>query len=170
MARFSIPNLSYIRQSDKKLYDSLQSIEQAINNHSDQGNLDPTAVSQAPPQPVSAVNVVESGGIHDIQITDNSPAYAGLSYIADYSQTPDFQNYHTIDMGISQNHRANLGPGKYYWRASSYYHAATPSAPVYHGGATPAVVGSGNYTGPAMQPKQGFTGLYRNSTTPPIRQ
>jgi hypothetical protein len=170
MARFQIPNLSYIRGDDEKYFNALKSIEGAINNHSDQGNLDPTASSQAAPAQISGVNVVESGGIHDISITDNSPAYAGLNYTADYSQTSDFQNFHTIDMGISQNHRANLGPGQYYWRASSYYHAATPSVPVYHGGATPAVVGSGNYTGPTMQPKQGFMGLYRNSTTPPIRQ
>lgn len=170
MARFQIPRLSAIRQKDKSFYDALVAIEQAINNHSDQGNLDPTGAEQAPPQPVSSVKVVASGGIHDIQITDHSPAYAGLKYTVDYSQTPDFGSYHTIDLGISQNHRANLGPGQYYWRASSYYHPATPSEPVYHGGATPTAVGSGDYTGPAMQARQGFTGLYRNSLTPPIRK
>jgi len=170
MARFQVPNLSFIRQTNSRLHDSLKAIEGAINNHSDQGNLSPTGASQAAPQPISSISVVESGGIHDIQITDNSPAYAGLNYYADYSQTPDFQNFHTIDMGISQNHRANLGPGTYYWRGASFYHKATPSPVVYHGGGVPVAVGSGAYTGPPMQAKQGFIGLYRSSTTPPIRR
>lgn len=170
MARFQIPHLSYIRQSDQRMYTALKAIEQAINNHSDQGNLDPTSASQAAPQPISGIRVVAKGGIHDIQITDNSPAYAGLNYTAEYSQTPDFQNFHTIDMGISQNHRVTLGDGQYYWRGSSFYHRATPSVPVYHGGSTPVAVGSGAYPGPDMQPNQSFTGLYRNSTIPPVRK
>ncbi len=170
MARFQIPNLAYFRENDDKTYNALKEIESAINNYADQGNLDPASAVQAAPPPVSSVNVVASGGIHDIQITDNSPAYAGLQYAAHYSQTADFQNFHTIDMGTSQNHRANLGSGQYFWRVSSSYHPATPSVPVYHGGETPAAVGTGMYTGPAMQTGQRFTGLYRNSPVPPIRK
>jgi len=171
MAQFTIPNISYIRsQMDSKLANALEAINDRVGVIADQGNIDPQSATQAAPPPVGAINVVESGGIHDIKITDESPAYAGLNYTADYSQTADFQNFHTIDMGVSQNHRANLGPGTYYWRASSFYHPATPSNPVYHGGATPQPVGTGSYTGPDMQQKQGFTGPYRNSNTPPIRK
>lgn len=170
MARFSIPNKSFLRQTNQRIYDVVQTVEDAINNVSDQSNVDPTATAPAAPQPISGVSVTEAGGIHDIQITDNSPAYAGLQYGVHYSQTPDFQNYHLIDLGISQNHRANMGPGQFYWRGFSYYHPATPSVPVNHGGPVAVAVGSGTYTGPAMQPLQGFTGLYRNSTVPPIRK
>jgi hypothetical protein len=170
MARFQLPGIDSLRLTDKRLYTSLKAVEQAINNHSDQGNMDPMTTAPAPPQPISNISVTENGGIHDIQITDHSPAYAGINYTADYSQTPDFANFHTIDMGVSQNHRANLGPGQYYWRGSSFYHPSAPSVPVLHGGGSPVAVGSGAYTGPAMQPKQGFTGLYRNSTVPPIRK
>lgn len=170
MARFAVPNKSYIQMDDSKYAAAFSAIERAVNAQADQSNTNPTSAVQAAPPPVSGISVVESGGIHDIKVIDNSPAYAGINYAADYSQTPDFQNFHTIDMGVSQNHRANLGPGKYYWRASSFYHAATPSGHVYHGGATPVAVGTGSYTGPAMQQKQGFTGAYRNSPTPPIRQ
>jgi hypothetical protein len=170
MARFSIPNMAYIRGDDQKYYSALQAIQGAINNHSDQGNLDPASGQVAAPPSVSSINVVEKGGIHDIQIIDQSPAYAGVQYGVEYSQTPDFQNPHMIDMGTSQNHRANLGPGKFYWRASSSYHPASPSDHVYHGGVTPQPVGSGDYSGPPMQQGQGFTGPYRNSTTPPIRK
>lgn len=170
MARFQIPNKAYLRADDQKYASAMQALEDAINQMADQGNLDPTGAQVAKPSSVSGIKVVESGGIHDIQLTDHSPAYAGLNYSADYSQTPDFQNFHTIDMGTSQNHRANLGAGKYYWRASSSYHPATPSDHVYHGGAMPEAVGGGDYPGPAMQQRQGFSGLYRNSSTPPIRQ
>lgn len=167
----AIPNLSYIRsQMDSKLADALEAIDGRIAVIGRQGNLDPESSTQAAPPQISAINVVAQAGIHDIQIQDSSPAYAGLNYLADYSQTEDFQNFHTIDMGTSQNHRANLGDGQYFWRARSYYHPATPSAHVYHGGATPEAVGTGSYPGPAMQDRQGFSGIYRNSNTPPIRK
>lgn len=170
MGRFQMQQKAYIRGDDAKYLQALQSIEDAINRTADQANVDPTGAQVAVPPQVSGINVVEQGGIHDIQITDQSPAYAGLRYRADYSQTQDFQNYHTIDMGTSQNHRANLGSGKYFWRASSYYHPATPSPHAYHGGVSPSAVGSGDYNGPPMQAKQGFTGQYRSSNTPPIRK
>lgn len=171
MANFPIPNISYIRsQMDSKLADALEAINDRIGVISNQGNLDPESSSQAAPPQISAVNVVAQAGIHDIQIQDSSPAYAGLNYAVDYSQTSDFSNFHTIDLKTSQNHRANLGDGTYYWRAKSYYHPATPSTPVYHGGATPQPVGTGSYPGPAMQDRQGFSGIYRNSNTPPIRK
>lgn len=170
MARFSVPNKAYIQQDDQKYASAFDAVERAVNAMADQSNTNPTGATQAAPPQVSSINVVESGGIHDVKITDNSPAYAGINYAADYSQTPDFQNFHTIDFGISQNHRANLGPGQYYWRASSFYHPATPSGHVYHGGAAPQPVGSGTYSGPDMQAKQGFTGAYRNSSTPPVRK
>lgn len=169
MARFQVPNKAYLRKDDSKYGAAIQALEDAVNRVADQANVDPSGAEVQAPQPISKISVIESGGIHDIQLTDNSPAYAGIRYAADYSQTPDFRNYHTIDMGTSQNHRANLGSGKYYWRASSSYHVATPSSPVYHGGAIPAALGSGDYAGPDMQARQGFSGQYRNSNIPPIR-
>lgn len=170
MGRFQVPNKGYIRQDDEKYYSAISSIEGAINRISDQANVDPTSAQVAMPSPISGVSVTQAGGIHDIQIQDQSPAYNGLKYSAYYSQTPDFQNAHRIDLGESQNHRANLGAGTYYWAATSKYPASQESAMVYHGGSAPAAVGAGAYPGPPMQQAQGFTGQYRNSTTPPVRQ
>lgn len=170
MSRFDIQNLAYIREDDKHYAQAFKSIGDAINRISDQANVDPTASQVATPPPITGINVTEAAGIHDIQITDQSPAYAGLRYKVEYSQTPDFANSHAIDLGTSQNHRANLGAGTYYWRASSSYHPATPSSAAYHGGITPKAVGSGAYPGPPMQQRQGFNGQYRNSSTPPIRK
>lgn len=170
MARFQVQNKAYIRSDDNKYAQAFQSLEDAVNRVSDQANIDPTGAQVATPPALSGISVTEAGGIHDIALTDNSPAYAGIQYSAEYSQTPDFQNSHKIDMGTSQNHRANMGSGTYYWRASSSYHPATPSTPVYHGGATPQAVGSGSYPGPPMQQGQGFSGQYRSSSTPPVRK
>lgn len=173
MARFQIPNKSHIReQIDPKLASALQSIEDAINAHSDQTNADASGARQAPPTPISKVNVTEADGFHDIQLVDNAPAYPGINYFAYYSR--DQKNWHKVDMGASQNHRVYLGTGTYYWKANHAYPTSNPSQDVYHGGSTPEGVGSGSHVGPEMQESQGQAAFgttpYRNSSTPPIRQ
>jgi hypothetical protein len=173
MARFQIPNLARIRQTDKALYLALKSIESAVNSHSDQGNMDPSGAEQAAPTAISNFTVTALNGYHDLQITDNAPAYRGLNYFAYYSQTPDFSNKHKIDLGTSQNHRVYLGPGQFYWAANHAYPTSPASGMVYHGDATPTAVGTGAYAGPPMsteQGSQGFGPIYRNSSTPPIRK
>jgi hypothetical protein len=170
-SRFQIPNLAYIRQDDKNYEQAFRAVASAINRMSDQGNLDPTGTQVAIPTAPAMISVIQAGGIHDIQITDNAPGYNGQKYLAEYSQTPSFSNFHQIDMGESQNHRANLGAGTYYWRARTKMSASLASDPVYFGGSSsPTAVGSGSYVGPAMQPYQGFAGIYRNSSVPPIRK
>jgi hypothetical protein len=173
MARFQIPSLSYIRQSDQRMYDALKAIEQAINNHSDQGNLDPSGAEQAAPAPVSQFIATAANGYHDLQITDNAPAYRGVNYFAYYSKTPDFANKHKIDLGSSQNHRVFLGPGKFYWAVNHAYPTSPGSPMVFHGGGKPQPVGSGAYAGPEMSAQQGaeaFGPMYRNSVVPPVRK
>ena len=169
----NVPNMDIIGQQNSALYDALQSIITGVNNVATQTNAEPSASQNAAPPPIGGFNVVESGGIHDLQITDNAPAYRGVNYFAEYSQTPDFSNAHQIDLGASQNYRANLGTGVYYWRASSAYGTSSASAYVYHGGARAVAVGSGSYAGPAMQQRQGgqaYGSQYRNSATPPVRR
>jgi hypothetical protein len=174
MARFQVPNKGYIRNKDSQLGNALEKIEDAINAQADQGNTDPTGAQQAAPSAISQMSVTAADGIHDIQITDNAPAYRGINYFAYYSQTPDFQNFHKIDMGASQNHRVFLGPGKYYWKSNHAYPSSPPSTDVYHGGSTPEAVGTGSHIGPPMQQNQGTAAFgattYRNSSIPPIRK
>lgn len=165
--RFKLPDPS---QYPRAFGDAVQN---AINNISDQSNSDPTANATKAPAQLSGFNVVESGGIHDIQFTDNSPGYRGKNFFADYSTTPDFAQYHTIDTGASQNHRANLGSGTYYWRGYHSYPTSDHSQPVYHGGIKPAPVGSGVQAGPPLQPKMGSTGygpVFTRTSTPPVRK
>ena len=169
----TVPHLEIIGQQNPVLYEALRSIITGVNNVATQTNAEPNASQNAAPPPIAGFNVVESGGIHDVQITDNAPAYRGVNYFAEYSRTADFANPHQIDLGSSQNHRANLGTGAYYWRASSAYRTSAASAYVYHGGAQAAAVGSGSYAGPGMQQRQGAQGYgsqYRNSAMPPVRR
>ena len=168
----NVPNLDMIGQQSPAVYEALQSIIAGVNNMAAQTNSEPSRSQNTAPPAIAGFNVVESGGIHDIQITDNAPAYRGVNYFAQYSQTPDFSNAYQIDLGSSQNHRANMGSGTYYWRACSSYATSPPSSFVYHGGAQAVAVGSGSYAGPAMQPRQGADGygmLYRNSSQAPVR-
>jgi hypothetical protein len=170
MARFQIPNKAYIRDDDHKYLAAFNAIEEALNRFSDQGNMDPASSRVAAPSPISAVSVVEKNGIHDVQVQDHSPAYNGIKYFAYYSQSPDMTNAHRIDLGESQNHRANLGSGKYYWGVTSKQGNSAESQMVYHGGSEPVAVGGGEYQGPPMQAAQKFDGMYRNSTVPPVRK
>jgi hypothetical protein len=165
-----IPFISYINGDDQKYASAFRYLGRMVSNLSNQANADPTTSQVASPPAVSGVNVVEQGGIHDIQIADNSPAYNGRRYSAYYSQNADMSNAHRIDMGESQNHRANLGAGTYYWGATTKQGNSDESPMVFHGGAQPAAVGSGSYPGPPMQAPQSFSGLYRNATTPPVRK
>ena len=170
MARFQTPNLAYIRRDDEKYASAFQAQNDAINRLSDQSNSDPTGAQVATPAQIAAISVTEKNGIHDVQIQDNSPAYNGLQYSAYYSESPDMSNAHRIDLGESQNHRANMGAGVYYWGATSKQGNSNQSPMVIHGGAKPSPVGSGTQAGPPMQTAQGFTGIYRNSATPPVRK
>lgn len=170
MARFQTPNLAYIRRDDEKYGSAFQAQNDAINRMADQANVDPTGAQVAAPSQISGISVVEMGGIHDIQIQDNSPAYRGIQYSAFYSQSPDMSNAHRIDLGESQNHRANMGTGQYYWGAANKYSASEHSPMVVFGGSTPTAVGSGATSGPPLQAPQGFTTQYRNSSIPPVRK
>jgi hypothetical protein len=162
MARFQLQNHA----------NPTKAIEDAINAISDQTNADPSGARQGAPTKISAVNVVEADGFHDIQVVDNAPAYPGINYFAYYSR--DQKNWHKVDMGASQNHRVYLGSGAYYWKSNHAYPTSQPSSDVYHGGAKPVAVGSGSHVGPEMQQSQGQpafgTSNYRNASTPPIRK
>lgn len=171
-ARQQLPNLSVIREKYPELVSAFNSLMQTDSNLSDQTATDAQSTNSGAPPQISGINVTESGGIHDVQITDNTPGQRGRGYFAEYSDSKDFQNYHTIALGPSQNHRANLGSGQFYWRAYSAYGSSNHSQPVIHGGSTATAVGSGTMAGPALQQKQGGQGFgpkYQNATKAPVR-
>jgi len=176
VANLNPRNMAYIRSIDPKLHEALSDIVNAHNNVARQVNADPTSVTPPPPK-ISGLNVVEKNGVFDAQITDHSEFNRGASYLLEYSDTPNFQNAHTVHLGPSRNWRGNLGAGPLHFRAYSAYGSSAPSEPVYHGGGSGIVVGSGGTVGPPMQQgmgsgtgsatqtAQGFGSLpYRSST------
>jgi hypothetical protein len=176
MAQLNPRNMPYIRSLDPKLHEALADIVNAHNNIAQQVNADPTSVTPPPPK-IAGLNVVEQNGIFDAQITDHSAFNRGSSYMLEYSDTPNFQNAHTVHLGPARNWRGNLGAGSLHFRAYSAYGSSAPSEPVYHGGRPGIVVGSGSMVGPPMQQgmgsgtgsatqtAQGFGSLpYRSST------
>ncbi len=156
----NVPNLDLIRQKYPELYPAVEALQRGLGNVATQTNANPNGAQSTAPPAISGLSVKEAGGIHDVQITDNSPAARGKSYFAYYAQTPDMSNAHKIDLGASQNHRANLGPGKYYWSAHSSYDTGDPSPMAYHGGATPVAVGSGSLHGSGYAAGAGSGGVW----------
>ena len=161
-----------IRQKSPEMAPAFTAIQRAIGNLEQQTNANANGAQQKPPPSISSLSVTEAGGIHDIQITDNSPAVRGKNYFAYYSTSPDLSNAHKIDLGASQNRRENLGSGTYYWAAHSALATSDPSPLVYHGGAKPLPTGTGKQAGPPMQPTQGhpaFGPAISNATVAPSR-
>lgn len=172
--RFQLSSLAQVKNDSPATYQAVRDLRDAVSRISDQGNFDPTGARAATPASLSSISVVASGGFHDVKLTDNAPGYPGVNHFAYYSQTPDFNNEHQIDLGASLNHKVYLGAGSYYWRANHSYQGSDPSEHVYHGGQTPQPVGSGVHEGPPMQAGSGQNGYgitpYRNSPTPPVRK
>jgi hypothetical protein len=127
-----------------------------LGNVSTQANANPNGITDPPIAP-SALKVTAAHGIFDAQIIDRNPVQRGINYFLEYSDNPQFNAPHTIDLGQSRNHRANLGNAVLYWRAHSSYPTSSRSAPVFHGSqASPiAVVGGGTATGPVFLPSEG---------------
>lgn len=171
--RQQLPNYAEIRSKYPELIPALNALQQATANVSDQTATDALGTNSGVPPQISGISVTEANGIHDVSIQDGTPGQRGRSYFLDYSDSADFTNYHTISLGPSQNHRANLGAGVFHWRGYSSYGSSDHSEPLMHGGSSATPVGSGTMSGPALSAKQGEMGFgpkYQNATQPPIRQ
>jgi hypothetical protein len=157
MQKLDIQNIEKIRQENPLLAEALESIANEVAHVADQTTATIGGSTAAPPAPTS-VNVVASGGIHDIAITDRNPVNRGINYFVEYSDSPSFVAPRVIDLGASRNHRTALGNQTLYFRAYSAYPTSPRSAAVYHGGSASspaAVIGGGSATGPAPQASQG---------------
>lgn len=155
--KLNISNIEKIRQSNPLLAEALESIAQQVAHVADQTTATLHASTPAPAPPAS-INVVASGGVHEISITDNDPnTQRGINYFAEYSLSPSFAQAYTLDMGQARNLRVNLGNQTLFWRAKRGYPTGPASDPVYLGteGQPLAVVGGGATTGPAPLASQG---------------
>lgn len=155
--KLNIANIEKIRAKDPFLAEALESIARPVENIAQQTTASLVGSTPKPSPPV-AINVVASGGIHDIAITDSDPTtQRGINYFAEYSSSASFAQATTVDLGAARNIRLGLGNQTFFWRARRGYPTGPSSDPVYFGteGQPTAVTGGGSATGPAPQASQG---------------
>lgn len=148
------------------IQEAFQDVQKQLSNVSGQTNAHLSATQNSAPPQVNALHVDGGNGFYHAYITDNNQnLYRGVEYTAEYSTTPDFQDFHVEHLGPARDKRINLGvPGPLYWRAySGYGPASPPSSPVYHGGAQPVGVSGGGTAAPALRSGQG------SGTNPPTQ-
>lgn len=138
-----------------KLFDLVSSMEEEMNAQKSQtgaaGSLQKGQAPQTPPPPAK-IDVQASGGIFQVNITDQTP---GVNYVLEYSPTSNFTSPRQIPLALGANqHRAYLGNQIFFWRVRSGFptapHAAPLSPPTYFGTATQPtpVIGGGATIGP----------------------
>ena len=153
-----IPNLSYIQTIPvfgSRLVETLKAMIKQTNNVATQVNGSPSGQETPPPPAVNALTVTAGGGIAHVQITDNNAIYRGISYHVQYSPDPGFSAPVTVPMGPSRDIRIPVGSQPLYYRAFSDYPTSAPSAPAYHGGATPKPVAAVGPNQPPIPAGQG---------------
>jgi hypothetical protein len=156
-----IRNLATLRNMPtwgSRLVEAFADVQRQLSNLSVQSNGSLSSPTNAPPPQINALHVDGGAGIYHAYVTDNNPnLYRGVEYTAEYSQNPDFSDFHVVHMGPSRDHRMNIGlPGPLYWRAySGYGPSSPPSTAVYHGGGQPVGVNAGGAVAPPLKPGQG---------------
>jgi|SRR5580692_11781741 hypothetical protein len=154
----TIPNLDRIRaipDIGPFLYEALHSVQAQATSVEQQVNANPTGQPQAPPA-INSLKVTGQNGHFQIAIQDSSPIYRDIHYWAEHASNQNFTDPVVIHMGQSRNYNEFLGNVGRYWRAYSSYSSSPPSAPVYHGGASPQIVmGGGSVGGPNFAASEG---------------
>lgn len=160
-----VRNLQVIRNGQAQGYHYAEAFEDlmaAFHNVTQQTNSNPNGPVDAPPQ-ISAVNVVASGGVHDVTIQDDAPVNRGAHYFLDWDTDPQFKNARTISLGPTRQWRGTLGiNGNVYFRGYHSYPTSAPSEAVYAGtqsnptgfnaGSITLPVSGGNATGAITGP------------------
>jgi len=148
-------NRSHVQKIDPLLAQALDSIVAQVQSVATQTAATINGFTPSPPV-ISALSVLASSGIFDIQIQDNNPVQRGINYFVEYSTTPNFAQPHIVDLGASRSYRATWGNQTLYFRAYSQYPTSAPSEVVYFGAsnAPTAVVGGGS-AGPTPQASTG---------------
>ena len=154
------PNVQAIRQMPTwghYAFLAFRNIHKQLANLSIQGNAALDAPQNAAPPQVNGVTVTASGGVAHVQITDNNQnLYRGVQYHVQYAPAETkFAAPITYPMGPSRDARIPVGTQLLQYRVFSDYPTSPPSAPVYHGGASPIAVAATGTEQPAIPLGQG---------------
>lgn len=143
----TLPHLSYIRQKDPRLAETLTSLMDQINGiHIQNGS----ANIQAPPA-IASIAVTASNGFVSVLINDpagQALENLGLHYFVEWSTDKNFVNPGPTveDVGPSRGEYIFTGNLTTYWRVTSQFRNSSVRSPyTYFGGAQnpTAVVGGG---------------------------
>jgi hypothetical protein len=141
---------------------ALRILENAVNRLARNLGASPTGDSSAPPD-IGQVNVVHSGEIAHLTITDSQPITKHVNYFAEVATEPNFLQPHVIHMGVSRGALLNLPTNDssgaqqtYYVRAYSQYLGSKPSRPVVFGApGVPTGISMSGTTNLTLQPSTG---------------
>src|SRR6185503_12826727 len=128
MAKLAPRNLNAIasgKYTPQQLYECLKDIVASHNNIAQQVNAEPVGVTPAP-LPHSSLSVVGGGGILDVAITKDTPAYRGEENFFDYSNDNGV-TWHTKSIGPAKNWRGSLGSGTFLVRSYASHSASGSS-------------------------------------------
>ena len=140
----------------KHIFLAFRNIQKQLGNLSIQTNGSLVGPQNSPPPQVNAVNVMASGGVAHVQITDNnSNLYRGITYHVQYATDAGFTNPCNGPSGPSRDIRIPVGNQPLYYRAFSDYPTSGASAPVHYGGSTPLAVAATGTDAPPIPPGQG---------------
>lgn len=171
MASLSPRNMAAIasgKYTPQQLFECLSDIVRSGNNVAQQVNAEPVGRTPAP-LPHSALSVVGGGGIVDVAMTKDTPAYQGEENFFDYSND-NGATWHTKATGPARNWRGNLGTGPFLIRSYASHPTSGSSEPIYAdpvhttGAEPPMQAGQGSGTG-----TMGYGELPYTTTLPPKR-
>jgi|SRR5579872_3059940 len=157
LAYFKTLNIPGAPDLGTKLAEWMEQTGRAFNNLEQQTNSNATGTPEAPP-PINSLNVTANDGHFQIAINhDGAEFYRGVRYFVEHSDSPQFSNYHTEELGTTRNANLFLGNATRYFRAYAAYPASPPGPPIYFGGKgqPQPVTGGGTVPGPAFAPSQG---------------
>jgi len=149
-----IKHIDFIRVTNPKIAEALDSVKQAIDNIALKTNVDSLGNQIAAPPIIGMLSVTAAGGVFDAVITDAGTISKDIIYFLEYSVNANFTQPHVIQLNSSRTWRGFLGSGTLFWRGYSQYRGSLPSAPVNFGAPT-GVVGGGAIAGPAIQASTG---------------
>jgi hypothetical protein len=147
-----LKNLSTIKNQNPELGDCLLDVQNALTNLSDATVTHPAGKQITSPPPIVGMNVVGSGGVHHVTISDGTaPLAKGVEYHLEVATTPAFTNAVGIALGPHRTYRGSLGSGPLYFQAYSQYPGSAPNTPYVH----PVAVDAGGSAGPSWLPSTG---------------
>lgn len=158
----TIRNMDYIRSLNSeqlpgigaRLHETITDILTAVGNLEQQVNGNASGQPSAPPS-INGIQVSGANGFLHVALTDNNPVFRGIRYYVEHSDSPHFSNPQIVPLHDARNVTIPVGNQTRFVRAYSAYDSSGPSAPVYHGGASPiGVNGGGSNGGPAFLPSQ----------------